>query len=80
MQGTYGAQNRNVHKVHEDLSTDATKQLPSGVEFTRRSNDAAAISGEESQDRSKDSADMSGEESSSEEYTPYSINNFCIPL
>ena len=35
VQGAYGAQNRNVHEVHEDLSTGATQQLPSVVEFTK---------------------------------------------
>ena len=38
VQGAYGAQNRNVHKVHEDLSTTSKKQLPSVVEFAGRSN------------------------------------------
>ena len=37
MQGAYGAENRNVHKVHEDLSTGATKQAPLGVEFLKKS-------------------------------------------
>ena len=36
--GTYGAQNRSVHLVREDSSTGATRQLPSVVEFRKRSN------------------------------------------
>ena len=35
--GAYGAKKPNVHKVHEDLSTDSKKQLPSGVEYTKGS-------------------------------------------
>lgn len=33
VQGAYGAENRSVHKAHEDLSTGATRQLPLVVEF-----------------------------------------------
>ena len=43
VQGAYGAKKPNVHKVHEDLSTEATKQLPSVVEFPKRSNTHRAI-------------------------------------
>jgi release factor glutamine methyltransferase len=35
--GTYGAQNRSVLNVREDLSTGATTQLPSEVEFRGKS-------------------------------------------
>ena len=38
VQGAYGVENRNLHKVHEDLSTESAKQLPSVVEFPGRSN------------------------------------------
>ena len=34
--GAYGAKKPNVHKVHEDLSTGVTTQLPSGVEFPKK--------------------------------------------
>ncbi len=37
MQGTYGAQKRSVHGVHEHSSTGVTQQLPTGVEFRKRS-------------------------------------------
>jgi len=38
MQGTYVAQNRNVHGVHEDSSNGGTRQLPLEVEFREKSN------------------------------------------
>ena len=34
---SYGAENRSVHEVREDLSTGVTTQLPSEVEFPKRS-------------------------------------------
>jgi hypothetical protein len=37
MLGIYGAQDRSVHKVREDLSTGMTTQLPSVVEFRKNS-------------------------------------------
>jgi len=37
MQGSYVAQNRSVHKVHEDSSNGGTQQLPLEVEFRRMS-------------------------------------------
>jgi hypothetical protein len=33
VQGVYGAEDRNVLEVHEDLSTGATQQFDDGVEF-----------------------------------------------
>ena len=36
--GTYGAQNRSMLNAREDSSTGATTQLPSEVEFRKRSN------------------------------------------
>jgi hypothetical protein len=38
VQGVYGAEDRNVLEVHEDLSTGATQQFDDGVEFRKRSN------------------------------------------
>ncbi|WP_202149127.1 hypothetical protein [Candidatus Sarmatiella mevalonica] len=38
MRGVYEAQSRSVHEVREDLRIGATKQLPSGVELGKRSN------------------------------------------
>jgi hypothetical protein len=37
VQGVYGAEDRNVLEVHEDLSTGATQQFDDGVEFRKRS-------------------------------------------
>jgi hypothetical protein len=37
VQGVYGAEDRNVLEVHEDLSTGATQQFDDGVEFGKRS-------------------------------------------
>lgn len=45
VQGAYGAKEHNVHKVHEDLSTASTKQLPSVVEFTKGSIELFGIGG-----------------------------------
>jgi adenylate kinase family enzyme len=42
VQGTYGAQKRSVHGVHEHSSTGVTQQLPTGVEFRKRSIDDRA--------------------------------------
>ncbi len=43
VQGAYGAQERSVHEVHEHLSTEATLQLSTGVEFGKKSNEADAL-------------------------------------
>ena len=37
--GAHGAQSRSVHLVREDSSTGATQQLPSEVEFQKRSSE-----------------------------------------
>jgi glycosyltransferase involved in cell wall biosynthesis len=37
VQGVYGAEDRNVLEVHEDLSNGATQQFDDGVEFRKRS-------------------------------------------
>lgn len=41
--GTLDAENRSVHKVREDLSTGVTTQLPSGVEFSSKSNEDVLV-------------------------------------
>ncbi|APR97814.1 hypothetical protein [Wolbachia endosymbiont of Folsomia candida] len=33
----YGAENRSVLNIHEDLSTEATTQFPTEVEFRKKS-------------------------------------------
>jgi hypothetical protein len=43
VQGVYGAEDRNVLQVHEDLSTGATQQFDDGVEFRKRSNIAMSF-------------------------------------
>jgi len=45
VQEAHGAQNRSVLNVHEDLSTGATQQLPTGVECPKRSIDGSIMYG-----------------------------------
>ncbi|WP_157956396.1 hypothetical protein [Wolbachia endosymbiont of Folsomia candida] len=36
--GAHGAENQSVLDIHEDLSTGVTTQLPTEVEFRKKSN------------------------------------------
>ena len=42
--GAYGAEDRSVFNIHEDLSTGATPQFPSAVEFDRKFLDTKNVS------------------------------------
>ncbi|WP_162297594.1 hypothetical protein [Wolbachia endosymbiont of Folsomia candida] len=39
MLAAHGAENRSVLNIHEDLSTEATTQFPTEVEFRKKSTD-----------------------------------------
>jgi hypothetical protein len=41
--GAYGAQDRSVHVVHEDPSTEATQKLPKERMFRKKSNMAKML-------------------------------------
>jgi hypothetical protein len=43
--GAYGAQDRSVHVVHEDPSTEATQNLPKERMFRKKSIDAKTVEG-----------------------------------
>ncbi|AWW50883.1 hypothetical protein ASM33_08385 [Wolbachia endosymbiont of Folsomia candida] len=41
--GAHGAENRSVLNIHEDLSTEATTQFPTEVEFRKKSNELSSV-------------------------------------